>query len=139
MYTSQRSLRIILIVSIAILLMALEFASNFPNVSTPIERLELGARDTMMRIRGVRKPADNIVIVAIDDASFSWTGYQWPWPRTYLAQIVDTVNKGGARVVALDIFLSEPDKDPAGDVALAKALSESNAVVLDINISSATT
>lgn len=126
--------RTILIVATAILLLVLEFASNYPNVSTPIERLELGARDTMMRLRGVRQPSGNIVIVAIDDDSFNWTNYQWPWPRSYLAQIVDAVNKGGARVVAMDIFLSEPDKDPNGDAALAKALSESKAAVLDMEV-----
>jgi adenylate cyclase len=127
-------LRIILIAGIAILLIALELGSAFPNISTPLEQLELGSRDTLMRIRGVRRPSNNIVIVAIDDPSFGWTGYQWPWPRSYLAQIVEAVNKGGARVVALDIFLSEPDKDPAGDTALAKALSESPFAVLDMQI-----
>jgi adenylate cyclase len=128
-------LRIILIAGIAILLIALELGSAFPNVSTPLEQLELGSRDTLMRIRGARRPSNNIVIVAIDDPSFGWTGYQWPWPRSYLAQIVEAVNKGGARVVGLDVFLFEPDKDPNGDVALAKALSESPSAVLDLQIS----
>jgi adenylate cyclase len=127
-------LRVVLIAGVAVLLLILELAAVFSSGGTPLERLELGARDTMMRIRGVRQPSNDIVIVAIDDPSFGWTGYQWPWPRSYLAQIVDAVNKGGARVVALDIFLSEPDKDPAGDIALAKALSESHAAVLDMQI-----
>src|ERR1700690_4288401 len=87
--------RVILIVVTAIVLMALEFASNIPNISTPLEGLELGARDTLMRLRGVRPTSGNIVIVAIDDASFQWTKYEWPWPRASLAQIVDAVNKGG--------------------------------------------
>jgi adenylate cyclase len=128
-------LRPILIGGTALLVIALQLAGSFlPDASTPIDRLDLAARDNMMRVRGVRPPSGNVVIVAIDDESFGWTGYQWPWPRSYLAQIVDAVNKGGARVVALDIFLSEPDKDPAGDVALAKALSESQAAVLDMEI-----
>jgi adenylate cyclase len=127
-------LRVVLIASVAVLLATLELASVFPDVSTPLERLELGARDTMIRIGGVRQPSPDIIIVAIDDASFAGTGYQWPWPRTYLAQIVDAVNKGGAQVVALDIFLSQPDRDPAGDAALAKALSESPFAVLDLQI-----
>jgi adenylate cyclase len=127
-------LRLILIGGTALLLLGLQVAASFPSISTPIERLELAARDNMMRIRGARQPSGDVVIVAIDDDSFNWTGYQWPWPRSYLAQIVDAVNKGGARVVALDIFLSEPSQDPGGDEALAKALSESPAAVLDMQI-----
>jgi adenylate cyclase len=126
--------RVILIVFTAIILMALEFASNLPNVSTPLESLELGARDTLMRVRGVRPTSGNIVIVAIDDASFQWTKYEWPWPRAYLAQIVDAVNKGGARVVGVDIFLTEPGNDAGGDAALAQALSQSPSSVSDLQI-----
>ncbi|MBI2759089.1 MAG: adenylate/guanylate cyclase domain-containing protein [Chloroflexi bacterium] len=128
-------LRFILIAAVAIVLLALQVMTLFPNISTPLDGLELGARDTMMRLRGPEPVSGDIVIVAIDDASFSWTGYQWPWPRAYLAQIVDAVNKGGARVVGLDVFLFQEGRDPGGDKTLAKALSESPAAVLDMQIS----
>src|SRR5271169_6103585 len=131
---SSSRLSLILIAVVAIILLALEFASNLPNVSTPLESLELGARDTLMRLRGVRPTSGNIVIVAIDDASFQWTKYEWPWPRAYLAQIVDAVNKGGARVVGVDIFLTEAGKDAGGDEALAQALSQSPSSVSDLQI-----
>jgi len=130
--TSRLSLVLIGIVAIALL--ALEFASNLPNVSTPLESLELGTRDTLMRVRGIRPISGNIVIVAIDDASFQWTKYEWPWPRAYLAQIVNAVNQGGARVVGLDILLTEAGKDPGGDEALAQALSRSPSSVSDLLI-----
>ncbi len=132
--SNPQRLRILLIAVTAVILLTLQFASSLPNVSTPLERLDLGSRDTMMRIRGVRQPPGDVVIVAIDDQSFSWTGYQWPWPRSYLAQIVDAINQGGARVVGLDVFLFEPDKDPNGDAALAKALSESPSAISDMQI-----
>jgi adenylate cyclase len=130
--TSRFSLILIGIVAIALL--ALEFASNLPNVSTPLEGLELSARDTLMRLRGIRSTSGNIVIIAIDDKSFQWTKYEWPWPRAYLAQIVNAVNQGGARVVGLDILLTEPGKDPDGDEALAQALSQSPSSVSDLLI-----
>ena len=97
-------LSLILIGVIAVALLALEFASYLPNVDTPLESLELSGRDTLMRLRGVQPTSGNIVIVAIDDQSFQWTKYEWPWPRAYLAQIVDAINQGGARVVGVDIF-----------------------------------
>ncbi|HUH98817.1 MAG TPA: adenylate/guanylate cyclase domain-containing protein [Anaerolineales bacterium] len=126
--------RVLLIALTAIVLMALELGSNLPNVSTPLGSLELGARDTLMRLRGDRTPSGNIVIVAIDDASFQWTKYEWPWPRAYLAQIVQAVNKGGARVVGLDVFLSEAGKDAGGDAALAQALSQSPSSISDMEV-----
>jgi adenylate cyclase len=117
------SLRLIILAGTTLLLLVLQIAALYPGVTTPIERSEYSVRDVLMRIRGARPTSGDIVIVAIDDFSFNWTGYQWPWPRKYLAQIVDEINKGGARVVGVDIFLFEPDPDPEGDTAFAAALS----------------
>src|ERR1700690_2878773 len=126
--------RVILIVITAIVLIALEFVSSLQSFPTPIENLELSARDTMMQIRGARPTSGNIVIVAIDDDSFNWTKYEWPWPRAYLAQIVSAVNQGGARVVGLDVFLTEAGKDAGGDAALAQALSQSRSSISDMEV-----
>ncbi len=48
-------------------------------------------------------------VIAIDDASLASLG-QWPWPRTVLARLTDQLVAMGARVVALDIVLSEADR-----------------------------
>ncbi len=126
--------RFVLIAVTAVVLLALQLASSFPNVSTPLENLELEGRDELMRLRDIQPTSGNIVIVAIDDDSFAYTGKQWPWPRTYLAQIVDEINKGGARVVGVDIFLTEAGSDPGGDAALAQALGQSPASVSDMEV-----
>lgn len=128
------SLRFILIAGTLLLLVILQLASLASNFITPTERLDLLTRDLLFRVRGVQKPSDNIVIVAIDDFSFNWTGYQWPWPRTYLAKIVDQINAGGARVVGLDVFLFDADPNPQGDTQLARALGESQNAVSDMQI-----
>jgi len=119
----------IIISSIALLLIALQVLALFPNLSTPLTRLELSTRDLLMRLRPAPHGTGQIAIVAIDDASFNWTGYRWPWPRTYMAKIVDRLNQDGASVIGLDVFLFAPDSDPQGDPALAKAFAESNASV----------
>ncbi len=117
-------LRQVLLPSIAFLLLVLEILSAVPGVMAPLERIELAARDGFMRLRGIQTPDPQIVIVAIDDFSFNWTGYQWPWPRSYLAQLVQELNHVGAQQVGLDIFLFEAGFDPGGDEALAAALAE---------------
>lgn len=123
------SLRLVLLISTAALLLIIQIAALFPRVTTPLEILEFSSRDFLMRLRGTEVPSSDIVIVAIDDFSLNWTGYQWPWSRSYLAEIVDQINAGGAKVVGLDILLFEPDADPAGDEALARALGESQSAV----------
>ena len=120
---------------IAIFLVGSELANLIPNFFTPLERMESGTRDLFMRLRGTQSPTVPIAIVAIDDASFNYTGYRWPWPRAYLAQIVDVLNRAGAKVVCLDVFLFEADADPAGDQALAKAFAGARASCVLAHIS----
>lgn len=130
-FTQKRpfNLRFILLAGIAVLLVSLQIFALFPGVTTPIERIEYTARDLVMRIRGKQEPSQEIVIVAIDDFSFNWTGYQWPWPRSYLAEVVDQINAGGGKVVGVDIILFEQDENPANDEMLAKSLAASPSAV----------
>ncbi|MFQ5995592.1 MAG: CHASE2 domain-containing serine/threonine-protein kinase [Acidiferrobacterales bacterium] len=54
---------------------------------------------------------DKIAIVAIDDESIEQIG-RWPWPRHVLAQIIAWLGEAEAKVIGLQIFLSEPQTDP---------------------------
>jgi len=117
----------LIIIVIVILLMVFEFAGEFPDTATPLERLELAAVDTTFRLRGEATPNENIVIAAIDDQSLSWVG-GWPWPRGEVAEIIQWLNDAGAKVIALDIFLFDPT-DPVEDQALVNAMADANAIV----------
>jgi adenylate cyclase len=117
-----------IILAIAIILMVFEIAGNFPEIATPLERLEVAAADTTFRFRGDVAPNENIIIAAIDDQSLSWIGH-WPWPRSVVAEIVNWLNEAGAKVIALDIFLFGESSDPAEDQALVDAMANANAVV----------
>lgn len=125
--SSRRHFLIILV--IALILMIFEVAANFPNTTTPIERLELTASDTSFRLRGDSLPNENIIIAAIDDQSLKWVGERWPWPRSVVAEIVNWLNDAGAKVIGLDIFLFDESADPAEDQALVEAMANANAVV----------
>ncbi|MEM1285239.1 MAG: adenylate/guanylate cyclase domain-containing protein [Pseudomonadota bacterium] len=48
-------------------------------------------------------------IIDIDDASLAMHG-QWPWPRTLMADLVNTLAQAGAATVALDMIFPEPDR-----------------------------
>lgn len=70
---------------------------------------ELRAINLAFRLRGQRAPEHPILIVAIDDYTFSNSGLQWPFPRTLFAQLVDKLVAGGARAISFDVLTSEPE------------------------------
>jgi len=76
----------------------------------PVARLRLSVFDTYLDLAPRALSAQLPVrIVDIDERSLERVG-QWPWPRTYLAQIVDRLKEAGARTVTLDLVLAEPDR-----------------------------
>jgi adenylate cyclase len=50
-----------------------------------------------------------LVIVEIDEATLGALG-QWPWPRNYLAALIDTVNLLKPSAIGLDIIMPEADR-----------------------------
>jgi adenylate cyclase len=94
------------------------------------QRLEWALYDRMMTAatRNPAQPSD-IVIVAIDEPSFSELGMQWPWPRRIHAALVAALARGGARTIAMDLLFDEPSTDE-DDTALAAAIREAGNVVL---------
>jgi adenylate cyclase len=77
-------------------------------------RLELATYD--QRMQYAADPASvnkNIVLVKIDDYSIrdmAPTFGRWPWPRLALSFGIDFLKRGPAKVVAVDLILSERDK-----------------------------
>jgi PAS domain S-box-containing protein len=90
--------------------------------------LDAYARDVLMRTRGPVAPPDDIVIVAIDDASIARLG-RFPWSRDLTARAVDLIAPARPKVIALDVLYSEPTTE-ANDAALADSIGRAgNAVV----------
>ncbi len=54
-----------------------------------------------------------VVIVDIDETSLNEIG-QWPWPRTVVAKLVETIARGGAAAIGMDIVFAEPDRTSPG-------------------------
>jgi serine/threonine-protein kinase len=57
-----------------------------------------------------RVPSDQVVILAIDDASVASIG-RWPWPRDVHAKVIDQLTDAKAKVVASTVFYFEPQAD----------------------------
>ena len=93
------------------LVFSLLFLIGVINGADFLERLEQIAYDAGIQ-SAHRNPgsAENIVIVAIDEESIQKIG-RWPWPRSVLAETVERLSAAKAKVIGLQIFLSEPQTD----------------------------
>ncbi|MGE0129239.1 MAG: CHASE2 domain-containing protein [Blastocatellales bacterium] len=85
-------------------------------------------RDRLMQARGAQPPPDEIVIVAIDEASIAQLG-RFPWPRALMARMLDRLAVGRPKAIALDVLYSEPTS-PEDDRALAESIARAGNVVL---------
>jgi two-component system phosphate regulon sensor histidine kinase PhoR len=90
--------------------------------------LDAYARDVLIRTRGTVAPPDDVVIVAIDEASIARFG-RFPWSRELTARAVDALAPAQPKVIALDVLYSEPTTD-ASDAALAASIARAGNVVL---------
>lgn len=78
-----------------------------------------------------RMPAGEIKIIKIDQESLDVLG-QFPWDRSYYAQLIDMLGQSGVRAVFLDVHMAEPGQDPASDAAMADVMSRYDNVYLPV-------
>jgi CHASE2 domain-containing sensor protein/predicted Ser/Thr protein kinase len=74
-----------------------------------LDALELKFYDARIRLREVREPSNEIVIVNIDNDSIEKLG-RWPWPRSLIAQGVNKIDAGDPKVIGLNIIYSEKEE-----------------------------
>src|SRR5437899_1558662 len=75
-----------------------------------LDLIELKTYDLRFVPRGHVPPSPAVVIAVIDEKSLNAEG-RWPWPRSKIAALVDTLSRHGARVIGFDIAFSEPDEN----------------------------
>ncbi|MDX2034357.1 MAG: CHASE2 domain-containing protein [Blastocatellia bacterium] len=89
--------------------------------------LQLYVRDALMRARGTAPISDEIVIVAIDEASIARYG-RFPWARSVMARALDRLAEAKPRAIALDVLYSDPSAE-SEDEALAASIARAGRVV----------
>ncbi len=108
-------------------------------LTTPLENRALDTlfqlRDALhpeLRARGLSEP---ITLIEIDEPSIRASNVRLQrWPRDWYARLLERANEGGARVVGLDIYLSEQggttEEDKRADRALADAIYNTENIVI---------
>jgi response regulator RpfG family c-di-GMP phosphodiesterase len=113
------------------LLLAALLATAIALVAQATGALDAGEQRTVAARFGLRTPATprDVVLVAIDDATFSDLQRPWPFPRSLHAKVIDALRAAHARQIVYDVQFTEPTS-PAQDGALYTAISRAGGAVL---------
>jgi adenylate cyclase len=95
-----------------------------------LSALEAQSVDARFAVRGTQSTPDEIVIVGINDETFSeLPNKRWPFPRSLEGRVIERAAAGGAKAIAVDIQFTE-ETTPAQDNALVEAVAGAPGVVL---------
>ena len=105
----------------AVLGVAAHLAHLLPGVRSDSVALRFQARGA--------QPTDELLVVGIDDVTFSDLGKQWPFPRSDHAAAIDRLRAAGAKTIVYDVQFTE-ETEPDEDLALYDAIARARNVVL---------
>lgn len=94
----------------------------------PLDRIDRLTLDAQMQWRGPLSPEAPITLLVIDDSSLQAVG---GLERRRIAQMLDKLTEANARVIALDLLLTEPTEARTDD-ELARAIAHSGRVFLPL-------
>jgi adenylate cyclase len=92
-----------------------------------VQQLEGELLDLRFHARPPQPTSGEIVLVLIDDHSLAEIG-RWPWSRSLMADLVARLEAAGARTIALDLLLAEPESSAVPTEALAPLLQRDDAL-----------
>jgi adenylate cyclase len=92
------------------------------------DRTESDTVDLRFEIRGDQDPPDDLIVVGVDDDTFSDLREQWPFPRSMHGRVVDRLRADGAKVIAYDVQFTEPTEEEE-DFALFEAAGKAGNLV----------
>ena len=90
-----------------------------PSIEESVETMTFDYRFHIRNLISNPTKSGDIVVVAIDEGSLKEFG-RWPWSRALMAELVNEILNSDPKVLAVDIFFSEPESKKAdnalGDV-----------------------
>ena len=78
-----------------------------------VRQVENRVYDALLRAVTPGAPSPLPMIVDIDERSLDRLG-QFPWPRYYIAHLVDAINRDKPAAIALDLLFTAPDRTSLG-------------------------
>ena len=113
-------------------------STNFNTFLDAVENKTFDLRQSIIVKSDYKKPNRNIVIVAIDDASYEYIldKYgEWPLPRDVYAKIIDYIEAQHPKTIAFDLmFVKSIKSKPGADEALAATFKKYNNIYTAMNL-----
>lgn len=110
------------------------------NLNTFIDSVEnrtFDLRQSIMINEGAKKASDDIVIVAIDDATYEYildTYGEWPLPRDIYANVINFLEKQSPRAIAFDLmFVKSLKSKNSADEALINTFKKYDNIYASMN------
>ncbi len=120
-----------LLVAIALLSVAVGLVTY---ATGALHALDLDTMNVRFSVRGTQKPPPDMVVVRIDDLTFSDLNANWPFCYSRHAQLISDIAAEHPKAIAYDIQLSDPPHGGCGGendaVALANAINNANGTVV---------
>ena len=107
---------------------ALGLLSRSVGVLSWLEQRSVNAR---FALRSGVHPSDSVVIVGLNTQSYRHLPLP-PLPRTLDAELIENLNRAGARVIAFDFALERPSTDARADEGLVRALARAKRAVVSV-------
>ena len=111
--------------------------TNFRYFLVMMENRTFDMRQAVLVQNNAKRPSDNVVIVAVDDASYEYIleRYgEWPIPRSIYVKLVDYIEKQNPEAIAFDLmFVKSLKSDPKSDIALVNAFKKYNNLYTSMN------
>ncbi len=85
----------------------------------PLAAPRLALFDAYQSLLPRERLSDPVVIVQIDEAELAALG-QWPWPRQFVAALIDAIAAAEPSAIGMDMFFPEADRASPGVVAEAR-------------------
>jgi CHASE2 domain-containing sensor protein len=112
---TQRRVRLLIAATVGAVAVAITLGAYAAHV---LRTLELRTVDARFSMRGATGTPKEVVLVAIDDNTFSDLRHasgpnkgkqvHWPFPRRYFAAVMNRIEAAGPRALAVDVQFTEP-------------------------------
>src|SRR3954447_3109660 len=100
-------IRVLLLLVVAVLAVTVGLVAHGTEL---FKTIELSSVDARFGVRGDEKPPSDLVVVGVDAQTQIELNEQWPFPRSFHARVIDRLKADGAKIIGVDIAISQPSK-----------------------------
>jgi diguanylate cyclase (GGDEF)-like protein len=138
----KKMLNVLIAGGLTILVLAVLFGIFVAfNLNHMLDQLELKTYDLRAQMqwggKAQKRPSPDIIILQFDDPSFKLLNDEygeWPWPRDVHADMIEFLNRNGAKRILYDImFVAHRKGGEAADAKLIEAFHKNNNVYISMN------